>query len=322
MLIELTRFAASFTLEGIDIAWVPFLALVLFGLIVILPLALFRRWYFYRRRLSKNIITAEYEPPLGFKPAEIGYLFDGKVRDHEIGATIIHLVQSGHLHVKKVNGKKRIFAGPRIGSDLKAYEQNIIEIAENTDGVSLNQVLHKFVHLKTANIEANPASMQFAFLNLVHADLQKRQYVKKISNMSFITGSLKITLLLQFLVFYVPLGMIWILGTLANGTVDFKVMVGFLTAALVLSGMFLLPFFITGMILFYVRGRITGREWIITPKLERLWPQIIGYRQYVRMVENERLEFNSKDLAQISKNDTLPYAVALGFVRNWRDILS
>lgn len=322
MFVELSRVADTFTFNGTSIAWVPFFALVLFGLIVILPLALFRKWYFYRRRLAKNTITAEYEPPLGFNPAEIGYLFDGKVRDHEIGATIISLVQSGYLHVKKVDGRKRIFAGPRVGIDLKPYELKLIEVADTSTGATLHEMLHKFVHLKTATIEANPATMQFAFLNLVHADLQKRNYVKKSSYMSFINGSLKIAILLQVLVFFVPLGLLWLLGTLNNGTVDFQILAGFVLAGLVLSGIFFLPFFIVGILLFYIRGRIIGREWIITPKLERLWPQIIGYRQYVRMVENERLEFNTKDLAQVSKNDTLPYAVALGFVKNWRDILS
>ncbi len=75
------------------------------------------------------------------------------------------------------------------------------------------------------------------------------------------------------------------------------------------------------MILAIIRGRIIGRDWIITEKLEKLWPQLVGFRQYIQLVEADKLAFHSSHLETMSKNDILPYAVALGYVKNWRNII-
>jgi len=122
MFIVLGLGSASFDLIGAEVAILPFVLLAVFGFIVIMPMAVLRRWVFYRRRLKNQTITAEYEPPLGLNPAEIGYLFDGKLRELEVGATIIGLIQRGLLHIKKVDHKKKIFAGPKV--EEKTYRRS------------------------------------------------------------------------------------------------------------------------------------------------------------------------------------------------------
>ena len=94
MVNALANSAVSITLEGAEVGLFPVVIAVLVGIIFVLPAALFRKWYFYRRRLKRSMITAEYEAPLGLNPAEIGYLFDGKLREREVAATIIYLIQN------------------------------------------------------------------------------------------------------------------------------------------------------------------------------------------------------------------------------------
>ena len=321
MVTTLATHAVSVSLEGAEVGIFPLVIAVLVGLFFVLPSALFRKWYFYRRRLKKSVITAEYEPPLGLNPAEIGYLFDGKLREREVGATIISLIQKGYLHLKKVNGKKMIFAGPRVSDSLKTYEKKLIHEADTVDGVSAAQLLSRFTTVKTLKYEG-VASRELVFTQLVHADLHRRQYVKGEYLKYFLLASLKICLLLQIILIYLPLGSLYVLSTVKSGTADFALLGTLGLTGIVVSIFLLFPFFCASLFLSYLRGRILGREWIITEKLRRLWPQLVGYRQYIKLVENERLEFQSKDLAKTSKNETLPYAVAMGYVKNWRDIIS
>jgi hypothetical protein len=297
------------------------MAAVTVGLMIVLPATLFRKWYFYRRRLKKNVITAEYEPPLGLNPAEVGYLFDGKLRQREVAATIIDLVQKGYLHIKKVNGAKHIFAGPRVGDNLKTYEKKLVSEADTSEGATADQLLSRFTTYKAPNYDG-VASRELVFTQLVHSDLHRRQYVKGSFVKYFLLGSIKITLLLQIVLIYFPLTMLFVLATIDDGTADFALLATLLMTAFFVSIFLSIPFFIAAMILNYIRGRVLGREWIITEKLKRLWPQLVGFRQYINLVEKDKLEFQSKDLESTSKNGTLPYAVALGYVKNWRDIIS
>lgn len=321
MFIALEVSAVSFNLRSEEIPFLPFIILIIFGFIVIMPAALLRRWYFYKRRLSKNIITAEYEPPLGLNPAEIGYLFDGKLRELEVGATIIHLMQRGLLHVKKIDDEKRIFSGPRVEKNLKAYEKKLIDEADTSEGVLSNDLLSRFTSYKSDKFSVQVMSREIVFTQLVHFDLLRRQYVKRSFALRFLISSFKINILLVGIIIYIPLIGVWMFGAVNNGATDFMVLGILLVAGFFISIYSFVPFYIASMILNYFRGRIVGREWIITPKLQKLWPQIVGYRQYIKMVENEKLEFSTKALAEVSKNKSLPYAIALGFVKNWRDII-
>lgn len=314
--------AVSFTLDGVEVALIPFLAFLGVGVFIILPLALLRKWFFYRKRLRKNTITALYEPPLGLNPAEIGYMFDGKMRSREVAATIIHLQQRGYLHIKRDSEGKRIFAGPRVGDDLKTYEKKLIEVADKPEGATLDEMLYRFVSYKLHRKSSSVGTMQFAFTQLVHSDLQRRHYVKMSSHASFFYRALKILILLEMVLIVLPLFLFWTFIAVFQGTTDFSVLGVLMFMAVMFCIIFSVPFYLAACVLTYIRGRIVGREWIITPKLEKLWPQIVGYRQYIKFVENERLEFQSRELQKISKNESLPYAVSLGFVKNWRNLLS
>ncbi len=308
--------------NGVNISFLPLLVFIIFGAVFILPFAVFRRWYFYRRRLKKNIITAEYEPPLGLNPAELGYMFDGKLRQQEVGGTIIHLLQRGVLHMRKVEGGKRIFAGPKVESNLKEYEKKLVEEAEVPDGISADELMGRFTSYKSKNINTPLVSREFMFTQYVHADLLKRQYVRGSFIRRFLQGSFNITILLLIIFVLLPIFGVWCLMSVQEGIASLSDLGILLVFASIFSLMFFPAFFIAGMILNYFKGRVIGRECMITPKLKRLWPQIVGFRQYVRLVENDRLEFQARRMAEVSKNDTLPYAVALGFVKNWRDIIN
>jgi len=201
-------------------------------------------------------------------------------------------------------------------------KKKLIEEADKSYGVTSSDLLGMFTSLKSENFSIQVLSREMIFTQLVHSDLYRRQYVRGSFIFRFLFSSFKVYILLVTLVLYMPLCGLWLLGAVENGATDIKTLGALLLAGFYFSVIFFVPFYLASMILNYFRGRIVGREWIITPKLKRLWPQIVGYRQYIKMVENEKLEFSNKSLKETSKNSALPYAVALGFVKNWRDIIS
>jgi len=322
MFTALSLSALSFSLRGVEVSLVPFMATALVGLLFIFPAVLLRRKYFIARRFKKNRITAEYVAPLSLNPAEIGYLFDGKLKELQVGATIINLIQRGLLHVKKVDNNKRIFTGPRIDDNLKTYEKKLIEATEDSEGVSADILISRFTTNKTDNFSMQVLARETVFTQLVHSELSRQQYVRDAFMFRFLLYSLKIYLILAVLVIYLPFVSAWLFGAVYNGATDTEMLIDLLIGGFFISIYFFAPLYVFSMLINYLRARVVGREWLINTKLKRFWPQIVGYRQYIAMLEGESLKFSTRSLAESSKDSSLPYAVALGFVKNWRDIIS
>lgn len=322
MLTALEQGALSFSLRGVEVTAVPFVLLAFFGLLFILPTIILRKRYFIARRLKKNPITAEYISPLDLNPAEIGYLFDGKLKELEVGATIIHLIQGGILHIKKVEEKKRIFAGPKVDDNLKSYEKKLVEASDIPDGVSADVLVRRFTTHKNDSFSFQVMARETVFTQLVHSDLSRRQFVRDRFMLRFLISSFKIYLIVSLLLIYIPFAGAWAFGAVDNGATDTNMLKNLLIGGFFISIYFFVPLYAFSMALNHFRARVIGREWLITDKLKKHWPQIVGYRQYIKMLEDDSLKFNTKSLAEHSKTSSLPYAVALGFVKNWRDIIS
>jgi hypothetical protein len=56
----------------------------------------------------------------------------------------------------------------------------------------------------------------------------------------------------------------------------------------------------------------------MTKKFKQIWPEIEGYRDYIRQVEVDELKFESEELKTSSKNKALPYAIALELNTEWQ----
>lgn len=79
------------------------------------------------------------------------------------------------------------------------------------------------------------------------------------------------------------------------------------------------PVYIVITIFLYIKFRkIDGADWLGTPKLKAIWPDIEGYRQFIKLVELDRLRYDTEQTEHKIKNSALPYAVALGFNTGWR----
>ncbi len=310
MLAALSLGAVTIELQGIEVSVITFTIALIIGIGVFLPLLLLRTWFFYRRRLRKNKITAEFDAPVGLGPAEIAYLFSSSDNDRILGATIIQLIQKGYLHLKRVNEQKVLFAGPRESDTLANYENELIQLIDQTEGVRVPDLMQ---YLK---------EQRYSFKTHIKQTLVDKKYIRQHYTKSFLKKLITISLLLMALCVLWPLFFVWFSGTIKSGFNDFTSLWKLLFGGVLISVIFAPVFILLSLLTVRLRGRMTGRDWIATSRLRRSWAQIIGFRQYVKLTEDQKLHFSSAELKKKSEHDTIAYSVALGFVKNWRDIIS
>jgi hypothetical protein len=102
------------------------------------------------RLLNQKTIIAEYEPPNGLIPAEIGFLYDTKLSQAEIFATIISLEQKGLAIINETNNQLVIGGTKPATPNLKQFEKYILNFLSNhKDQVISQKLLEKLrPHIK------------------------------------------------------------------------------------------------------------------------------------------------------------------------------
>jgi len=85
-----------------------------------------------RPLFTKEIVVAEFDPPEGLRPAEVGTLIDEKVDIHDISATIVDLAVHGYLRIgEKKADKKSVYWFEKLkdfegDKELVEYEKEIL----------------------------------------------------------------------------------------------------------------------------------------------------------------------------------------------------
>lgn len=308
------------TVGGYKVSLLLYVTILAAGLIVFIPLTLFRKWYFNRRRLKATVISVEFEPPAKLTPAEVQYLFGGVEQERIIGATIIHLVQRSILHVRKVDGVKTVFAGPKESSDLKAFEKMLVVQAQKEGGIKATKLLQSPIAFVDGELDSQKTASTIS--EYVHDSLRERSLVDGKNVNRFFIDSMKISLWLIFSLIWWPILLFGFLSLLLASSSDVSSVNDFVHLAGITTAVLFMPITIASLFVVKWRARLIGRRWMSTTRLTKLWPQLMGYRHFVKLTEKNRLQFESKKLKDVSSKGVLPYAVALGFVKNWRDIVS
>jgi hypothetical protein len=64
------------------------------------------------------------------------------------------------------------------------------------------------------------------------------------------------------------------------------------------------------------KGRMLGREWLMTDTFRRYLNQLEAYREFVRLTHANTLRFESKELEREARTSTRPFAIAFGYVKD------
>lgn len=123
-----------------------------------IPFLVFVLMFFAHRSWGRDVevgrsVVVQYEPPGGYRPAELGTLIDEKVDLRDIVATVIDLGVRGYLRIEEESKEgwlresttTRLIKLREADDDLRGYEETILTgLFESGDDVALEDLETKF----------------------------------------------------------------------------------------------------------------------------------------------------------------------------------
>jgi len=282
------------SLTGIPALIVIIIALGIPLWIAVMIISKFRRRYHEISIRWDNIVKTEYEAPLKLTPAELGYLSDSKFDSKELFATLLDLEQRGFLEIKKSRLGFIAHKTTLAPKELRSHEKFIYNSKSNGNNI-LNYL----------------SGNNNTFKKLVREDLYLRGLVKK----SHLEASLLVSriLVIYLLINIIGTSYIFIVSVTNGQYADAFAFLFFVPIMLAPIG---IPISIVGG---YIYNKVVGETSIWTSKMKSAWAEIEGYKEFIRQVELDNIQFESSELKIKTKNKTLPYAVALGFNTEWKE---
>jgi len=275
----------------------------------------------YNQRL--NTIIAQYEAPHQLSPAEVGLLYDMHAGTKEMIATLFHLEQRGIITVKN-DSTVEIVDTARFES-LQEYEKIAIR-AHKGDTSQLEAARQPQTFTYTTDegetrqfiFMTAPKQTTAAFRAAVRTSTAAKGYPTKNFAVSFNLRAWFIAIILGHVLIF-PLASI---GVGDDGAWSFAAF----SFAYTLSfgiGVFIWPAYVgAGYLIMFLWTKVAGRYWINTKKARAIWPELEGYRLYLKKVELDNVQFESETGSHVSATDALSYAIVFNLDTKWEKLLA
>jgi uncharacterized membrane protein YgcG len=247
-------------------------------------------FYLWRTRgrdpQGRGTIIAEYEPPEHLTPAQLGGIVDQQVHSKDIAAEIIELAVLGYLRIDQEDAKNYVLQQLKPGDDaLNAGQRELLDgffnASEATAGAEAGVI---------KQVRLDDLKYKFA------ATLKK---VKATFEKSLVSQGF-------------------------HSARPDLVRAGYaIVAMIIIFGSFLL---ISISLLALISGLITGCiigafGWAMPRRTQKgvlTLEKILGFKEYLSVVENERLKFhNAPEKKPEVFERCLPYAMVLGVEKQW-----
>ena len=232
-------------------------------------------------------------------------------------ATLFDLANRSIVVLHDRHGAMTIESGPKVDNHLSTYEKLLMDqISGRTSPVAVRIVLEGITSFKTAEAKKIiNGSKQYVFWWLLRENLRARGIIlrdlsKRYAGMLFSFGVLGSLVVCTSVV-----GTVRFLQMIDGGEVDAVRLMESINASLVIWIIMITPMLFISFGLLKFRGRMLGRDWIMTTKYRRYLGQIDAYREFVRMTHKGVLKFESKELYMESMASTRPYAIACGYIK-------
>jgi uncharacterized membrane protein len=258
------------------------------------------------RLLQQNVVIAEYEPPAKLTPAELGFLYDTKLNLAETFATITWLQQQGLVTIDEQDNQLIISNVKSHSESLKEFEKYILSQLARHQDQTITKKLLKRMNREVKKVGKNEYHIDFGRpQTIMNEQLEKQGYL--VSKKEQIKRSL---FRLLFIITALFLLTLWAFKPdTVNETLAFLFFILFFSPA----------YFVVAIFLYAAATKVAGQPWLGSAKLKSIWPEIEGYKYFIKQVELDNLKFDSEQTKGIIKNKTLPYAIALGFNTGWQD---
>lgn len=270
----------------------------------------------HTRRIKNQTVTSFYNLPLSLTPAELAYMFSTRVGRPQLIATVNDLTNRGVLRQFKKEGVLRIDEGPKFEKELRPYEALLVEYVKSAPtALAIDRVVQGYTDY-TEHFKASVrGGRSYVFWWLLREDLRRQKLIKK----HMVTKYLKMLgvfgIIWSFLLSTFPIVTIRLLQMLNSGEVDVAQLYVSFNSAIMLWLIALPIILFFSFFLLRLRGRMLGRDWMMTDKLRRYVSQLEAYREFVRLTHRDKLRFESPELKKEARAKTLPHAIAFGYVK-------
>ena len=273
------------------INWWPLVPVIFGALSLLMALGYYLATILEDRRHKKDqTIIAQYEPPDGLSPAEIGYLVDDKANMVEVTAALIDTAVKGVIKIEQT-AKGRWYRKARYRLHKLAV---LPELSAEKSLISNLMLDNEFIDLDKVD-RTNASEAVNKFKKRLGDNLKLKGYYQTSPDKSLKNLSKRSWFGIIYFVAF-------IFGFISS--------LGFRQTSTPLALTMLL---ISGAIFLYAKKRPR-----MTAAGVSEWAEIKGFQEYLSVVEKDRLKFTDapeKTPELFSK--LLPYAVALGVERQW-----
>lgn len=304
---------------------------IFFGLVILvlspalILAALIRRRAEHVLNERQTSIITQFDPPRDLSPAEVGLLYDMKCDEKELMATLFHLEQRGIIAITSSDSVKIV--NDDAYANLAKYEKLAIKAAKGeTETLRLPKESHiNYVNPNTGQLELSVPNFlsrkgRLAFTLAVQESIEQ----KGIRMNNYQSAFTLRVLVLWFLIGLWPLVFAATPGT-SDGVTHSAWSIESLVVsffAIIFMGMFLFPaYIIAACLVVWIWTKVAGRYWLNTKQARAIWPELEGYRRYLKQVDLGHIQFESTSgIDPVTK--TLPYAIVFGLDTKWQQRLN
>lgn len=296
--------------------WTVAVGFLVLCYLVVYPLYVFLVRLKHTRRIKNQLVTSLYKIPIGLTPAELSYVFSTRVARRQLLGTVLDLANRSVLMVHKKGTDLKVAVGPKIEGNLKPYEKLLYLHAHTASNeVSAERVVSGFTKYKPAGENEIRGSRQYVFWWLLRDDLRRRKLITQHTTATYLKMLFFFGVVGSLILSIVPLFALRLIQLAQSGKIDLSRLVealqnGFILWVIVIPAVIVVSFFVLRF-----KGRMLGREWLMTGKLRHYLNQLDAYREFVRLTHRGSLKFESKELAKEASASTRPFAVAFGYIR-------
>jgi hypothetical protein len=296
--------------------WLLALAGLFIAYFVIYPLYIVLLRYSRMNRIKKQTVTSVYKLPFAITPAELAYIFSTKVKREQLYATLLHLANRSVVLIHKKNGKLTVENGPKIESDLQPFETLLLnQIYRKLDPVDAEKVLTGFTSYSLQNGTKINGSRQYVFWWLLRDALRNRNIIQRHLNKRYVGMLMVFGAIGSLIVSVLTVTAVRTVQMVDAGKISIEEIGTSISSSISLWIIAVIPMVFVSFILLKFRGRMVGRDWIMTEKYRRYMTQMEAFRAFVKLTHNDALKFESKELKKEALAVTRPYAIACGFTR-------
>jgi hypothetical protein len=272
---------------------VSILCILIMPAFIVIALTQKRAETFKRNR--ENTIIAQYDPPNGLSPAEVGYLYDMDCGKKEIIATLLDLKRRQIVMI--IDDKKITVTDDNAYANLYDYEKIAIDIYSS--GVDDSEIINN----KSKSLLNND------FARSVKSAVSKKGFTVK----SHFVEISKRALLFAVVICFWPLIISLINGINFNDNSYQPWTFGAFVSGIIMTlmaVMFLFPFYIgAGFIMMKLWVKVVGKYWLGSKSVRLFWPELEGYRLFIKQTDLRKIQYEAQQQDESTIGITLPYAI-------------